>query len=248
MLLYLRQFSTRYTQPAVWFLPLPSLTKIGLKSQILLNAGGYKTAFPRETIVCYACFWSTVNLLILTWRLGKKLKKRLEDLERRTAASADFTSEFQKPEIQNNLTTTRISQSKIRKLLAASRKPVKLPQPPPQMDQKDIIPPYNHQAPLQMTHTLSFPHDHSTAMSECHSNSVVATVPCPPPFIRHFTNLHMNEPMNSHGGLWDNSQPITGWQGQIPPLSLPYKYSEDSLPILEHISMPKDFTVFLPND
>ena len=70
----------------------------GLRFQILLNGDGFKTALPNVTIVSLVASSSSI---LYTHRdgSGKKLKKRLEDLERKAATSSAPT-EQRPPELQ----------------------------------------------------------------------------------------------------------------------------------------------------
>ena len=66
-----------------------TLTRIGPRSPILQSAGAFKTALRSGTTVSFLFFAQTCTIFyLLTTPTGKKLKRRLEDLERRAASSA----------------------------------------------------------------------------------------------------------------------------------------------------------------
>lgn len=76
----------QHIPPAVRLVPVQIQTRIGPRLQILLNEGEFRTASLRETTVCEIQSVSTPH--ITNNPQGKKLKKRLEDLERRAASSS----------------------------------------------------------------------------------------------------------------------------------------------------------------
>lgn len=71
---------------AVRSAPVRIQTRIGPRSRILLSEGEFRTASLRETTVCMIQSVSAPH--ITNNHQGKKLKKRLEDLERRAASSS----------------------------------------------------------------------------------------------------------------------------------------------------------------
>lgn len=73
---------------AVHSAPVRIQTRIGPRLRILLSEGGFKTASLRETTVCMIRSVVYAVHMSLTTTKGKKLKKRLEDLERRAASSS----------------------------------------------------------------------------------------------------------------------------------------------------------------
>lgn len=76
----------QHIPPAVRLVPVRIQTRIGPRSQILPSEGEFRTASLRETTVCMIQSVSTPQ--ITNNHQGKKLKKRLEDLERRAASSS----------------------------------------------------------------------------------------------------------------------------------------------------------------
>lgn len=74
-----------HTAPAVPSVVLPTQMRIGRRFQISQNVEGYKIELPSETIVSR----NTPSVCGPANRaLGKKLKRRLEDLERRAGSSS----------------------------------------------------------------------------------------------------------------------------------------------------------------
>jgi hypothetical protein len=67
--------------------PVRTLTRTGPRSPTLLNAGGYRIGLLNATIVSPRP-QADIALRCLTVAPGKKLKKRLEDLERRAGSSS----------------------------------------------------------------------------------------------------------------------------------------------------------------
>jgi hypothetical protein len=77
----------RHILPAVLSAPARTRTRIGPRLQISLSGGEFRTVLPKETTVRIpqsVCLYQAA----LTRYKGKKLKKRLEDLERRAASSS----------------------------------------------------------------------------------------------------------------------------------------------------------------
>jgi hypothetical protein len=67
--------------------PMPIPTKIGPRSQTWPKDGGSRTALPRETIVRLSCR-VTLQKNVADSCKGKKLKARLEDLERKAGSGS----------------------------------------------------------------------------------------------------------------------------------------------------------------
>ena len=82
------QGMSQHTAPAVLSAVQPTQMRIGQRSPIWQSEGEYKTALHRETTVSSTCSCSRLWSIVLTTAPGKKLKRRLEDLERRAGSSS----------------------------------------------------------------------------------------------------------------------------------------------------------------
>ncbi len=74
------------TIPAVLSAPVPTPMKIGPKFPILQSADGYRTVSRNVIIVCIS--HDHERRAVLTVMKGKKIKRRLEDLEKRATSSS----------------------------------------------------------------------------------------------------------------------------------------------------------------
>src|SRR5699024_1796968 len=87
------QDTTPHTAPAAPSAALPTPTRTGPRSPTSLSAGGYRTALPSEITVCLVPMSRSLKTLALTMLAGKKLKRRMEDLERRAGSSDEAEPE-----------------------------------------------------------------------------------------------------------------------------------------------------------
>ena len=150
----------------------------------------------------------------LTEGLGKKLKRRLEDLERRAGTSDGSTSGSEKPSQPSTRTTKKTSPAKAQKSAPASQKPVQPPQFTPPMHPEDELmfpSPYDDRershTPPYITYSSYPPPDemllppYGTAQpyqamttGEGYPNYMATTVPCTLPSMTHFSDAIKREP------------------------------------------------------
>ncbi len=154
--------------------------------------------------------------MFLTVAIGKKLKRRLEDLERRAGSSDDASSptgsEKQSPTASRN--TKKTSSSKTQKS-AAPQKPVQPPQFTPPMTNDDEALFAHGYDPRERSHTppsyigySTYPppdemilapygstqtYHHPMTTAEGYSNYMATTVPCTLPSMTHFNDAIKRE-------------------------------------------------------
>ncbi|KAI0010369.1 hypothetical protein F4779DRAFT_577909, partial [Xylariaceae sp. FL0662B] len=146
----------------------------------------------------------------------KKLKRRLEDLERRAGSSDESSTSptaSEKPPQSSSRTTKKTSPSK-GKSMATAQKPVQPPQftPPMSHDDELVFPPYDrdrsHTPPSTFVGYSAYPPPDEMLMphytqaqpyqpittTEGYSNYMATTVPCTLPSMTHFSDAIKREP------------------------------------------------------
>lgn len=98
------------TATAAHSVPTPTPTRTGPRSRILQSVGEFKTGLPSATIVSKAKIPEFPTSLTRRNPTGKKLKRRLEDLERRAATSASPEQSHAEPVSPKPTPKTRTKQ------------------------------------------------------------------------------------------------------------------------------------------